>query len=141
MSDTDKRESPDNKPELKVEMMPFADMMGLSIVSAEASRVVGEVTVSRDLCTTGKRMHGGAIMAMADTLGAIAAYLNLPEESRSTTTIESKTNFMRGAPIDSKVVGETIPLHVGRRMSVWQTTLRNEEGKTIAVVTQSQMVL
>ena len=80
-------------------------------------------------------------MTIADSLGAIGAYMNIPEEAKATTTIESKTNFMRAAPLDSKVIAECIPLHVGRRTSVWQTTLRNEEGKTIAVVTQSQMVL
>ena len=71
----------------------------------------------------------------------IGAYLNIPEGAKATTTIESKTNFMRAAPLDSIVTGECTPLHVGRRTSVWQTTLRNEEHKTIAVVTQTQMVL
>ena len=132
---------PAEKPELTVDMMPFANLMGMTITSAEPGSVKGELTVTESLCTTGKRLHGGAVMAMADTLGAIGAYLNLPEESRSTTTIESKTNFLRGAPLGSRVLGETVPIHVGRRMSVWQTTLSNDEGKTVAVITQTQMVL
>jgi 1,4-dihydroxy-2-naphthoyl-CoA hydrolase len=128
-------------PELDPSMIPFAKMMGLTLVSAEKEKVIGEITVTPELCTTGRIMHGGAIMTVADTLGAIAAYLNIPESAKATTTIESKTNFMRAAPRGSHVTAECIPLHVGRRTSVWQTTLRNDEGKTIAIVTQSQLVL
>lgn len=126
---------------LDPDMMPFARLLGLKVTSAEKDRIVGEVTVEPDLCTTGRIMHGGAIMAMADTLGAIGAYMNIPDEAKATTTIESKTNFMRAAPKASRVIGECVPMHVGRRTSVWQTTLRNEEGKTLAIVTQTQMVL
>lgn len=122
-------------------LMPFTHLVGLKVTEAEPDRIVGEVTVRQELCTTGRIMHGGAVMTIADSLGAIGAYMNIPEEAKATTTIESKTNFMRAAPLDSKVIAECVPLHVGRRTSVWQTTLRNEEGKTIAVVTQSQMVL
>lgn len=121
--------------------MPFTKQLGLKLIEAEKDRIVGELTVKEDLCTTGQIMHGGAIMTVADSLGAIGAFMNLPEGSKATTTIESKTNFMRAAPVGSKVIGECIPLHVGRRTSVWQTTLRNEAGKTIAIVSQSQMVL
>lgn len=128
-------------PELQPDQMPFARNLGLTMTSTEKDKVVAELIVTADICTTGRIMHGGAIMSVADSLGAIAAYLNLPDGAKATTTIESKTNFMRAAPRDSKVVAECIPLHVGRRMSVWQTTLRNEAGKTIAMVTQSQMVL
>ena len=122
-------------------MMPFTRLMWLEVTSQSKDRILSRITVREDLCTTGKIMHGGAIMAMADSLGAIVAYLNIPEGAKATTTIESKTNFMRAAPLDSVVIGECTPLHVGRRTSVWQTILRNEEGKTIAVVTQTQMVL
>ena len=121
--------------------MPFTRLMGLEVTSQEKARIVGRLSVREDLCTTGRIMHGGAIMAMADALGAIGAYLNIPEGAKATTTIESKTNFMRAAPLDSVVRGECTPLHVGRRTSVWQTILRNEEHKTIAVITQTQMVL
>ena len=123
------------------DMMPFSSSLGLNMIQSEKDGVVAELVVNEDLCTTGRIMHGGAVMAVADTLGAIGAFLNLPEGHKTTTTIESKTNFLRSAPRDSKVVAECLPLHVGRRMSVWQTTLRNEEGKSIAVVTQTQMVL
>ena len=123
------------------DMMPFSSSLGLNMIQSEKAGVVAELVVNEDLCTTGRIMHGGAVMAVADTLGAIGAFLNLPEGHKTTTTIESKTNFLRSAPRDSKVVAECLPLHVGRRMSVWQTTLRNEEGKSIAVVTQTQMVL
>lgn len=127
--------------QLEPDMMPFSKLMGLEVTNQEKDKVIGRLTVRQDLCTTGKIMHGGAIMAMADALGAIGAYLNLPEGAKATTTIESKTNFMRAAPLDSVVTAECTPLHVGRRTSVWQTTLRNDAGKTIAVVTQSQLVL
>ena len=127
--------------QLEPAMMPFTRLMGLEVRSQEKDRIVGRISVREDLCTTGRIMHGGAVMAMADALGAIGAYLNIPEGAKATTTIESKTNFMRAAPLDSIVTGECTPLHVGRRTSVWQTTLRNEEHKTIAVVTQTQMVL
>ena len=123
------------------DMMPFSSSLGLNMIQSEKDGVVAELVVNEALCTTGRIMHGGAVMAVADTLGAIGAFLNLPEGHKTTTTIESKTNFLRSAPSDSKVVAECVPLHVGRRMSVWQTTLRNEEGKSIAVVTQTQMVL
>jgi uncharacterized protein (TIGR00369 family) len=127
--------------QLEPAMMPFTRLMGLEVTSQEKDRIVGRISVREDLCTTGRIMHGGAVMAMADALGAIGAYLNIPEGAKATTTIESKTNFMRAAPLDSIVTRECTPLHVGRRTSVWQTTLRNEEHKTIAVVTQTQMVL
>ena len=126
---------------LQPDMMPFSRLLGLEMISSEKDRIIAELRVAESLCTTGGIMHGGATMSVADTLGAIGAFLNLPEGHKTTTTIESKTNFLRGAPFDSKVIAECLPLHVGRRMSVWQTTLRNEEGKSIAVVTQTQMVL
>ncbi|MBT4493422.1 MAG: PaaI family thioesterase [Gammaproteobacteria bacterium] len=126
---------------LDPEMMPFSRVLGLEITHSDKQRVAGELTVTEALCTTGRIMHGGAVMTLADTLGAIGAFLNLPEGHKTTTTIESKTNFLRAAPLDSKVTAECIPLHAGRRMSVWQTTISNEEGKTVAVVTQTQMVL
>jgi len=128
-------------PELDPDLMPFTRKLGLTVTSNEKDKVVAELTVTEDVCTTGRIMHGGAIMAFADSLGAIGAYLNLPEGAKATTTIESKTNFMRAAPLGSKVIAECVPIHLGRRMSVWQTTLRNDDGKTIAMVTQSQMVL
>ena len=127
--------------QLEPSMMPFSRLMGLEVTSQEKELIVGKISVREDLCTTGKIMHGGAIMAMADGLGAIGAYLNMPETAKATTTIESKTNFLRAAPLNSVVIGECRPLHTGRKTSVWQTTLRNSEQKLLAIVTQTQMVL
>ena len=79
-------------------------------------------------------------MAFADTLGAVAAILNMPQGSR-TTTLESKTNFIGGAPLGSRVVGESVPVHKGRTTVVCQTTVRNEAGKLVALVTQTQLVI
>jgi uncharacterized protein (TIGR00369 family) len=98
------------------------------------------LVVRTELCTSGHILHGGAIMAFADTLGAIGAFLNLPPGA-GTTTIESKTNFFAPAREGSVVQGESTPLHVGRRSSVWQTRLSREDGKLLALVTQTQMVL
>ena len=126
---------------LQPDMMPFSRMLGLELISSDKDRIVAELTVTESLCTTGRIMHGGAVMSVADTLGAIGAFLNLPEGHKTTTTIESKTNFLRAAPLDSKLIAECLPMHVGRRLSVWQTTLRNEAGKSIGIVTQTQMVL
>ena len=124
-----------------IEHIPFANVMGIEITKSEKDLVEGKLVVTRDLCTTGKIMHGGATMAYADTLGAIGAFMNLPEGAKSTTTIESKTNFLAGAPEGSTVFGCCTPIHIGRRMSVWQTELTLDGGKKVAVITQSQLVL
>jgi uncharacterized protein (TIGR00369 family) len=79
-------------------------------------------------------------MAFADTVGAVGTVANLPAGAR-TTTIESKTNFMGAARVDTRVTAESVPLHRGRTTQVWQTTIRSEDGKLVAVVTQTQMVL
>ncbi|MBS0332237.1 MAG: PaaI family thioesterase [Proteobacteria bacterium] len=120
--------------------MPFSDLMGVEITVREKDRVVGRMTVREDLCTAGGILHGGAYMAFADALGAIGGVLNLPAGAR-TTTLESKTNFLRGAPVGSTVTGEATPLHAGRRSSVWQTRITDAEGKLMALVTQTQMTL
>jgi uncharacterized protein (TIGR00369 family) len=120
--------------------MPFSDLMGVEIVTREKARVVGRLVVREDLCTSGGILHGGAYMAFADALGAVGGVLNLPPGAR-TTTLESKTNFLRGAPVGSTVTGEATPLHVGRRSSVWQTRLTNDDGKLLALVTQTQMTI
>ncbi len=121
--------------------MPFAKLMGVAIVEANAERVVGELVVHDDLCTAGGILHGGAIMAFADSLGAIGAFMALPEGAIGTTTIESKTNFLGGAKAGVIVRGETTPAHRGRNTSVWQTKIETADGKAVALVTQTQMVL
>jgi uncharacterized protein (TIGR00369 family) len=121
--------------------MPFAKLMGVNVVEASAERVVAELLVREDLCTTGGRMHGGAMMAFADTLGGIGGFLALPEGAKATTTLESKTNFLGAAAVATIVRGEATPVHVGGRTSVWTTKITNADGKAVALVTQTQMVL
>jgi 1,4-dihydroxy-2-naphthoyl-CoA hydrolase len=120
--------------------MPFSDLMGVEIVERTKDRVRGRMTVRDDLCTANSICHGGAYMAFADTLGAVGAVMNL-RPGTGTTTLESKTNFFRAAPAGSVIEGESTPLHVGRRSSVWQTRITSAEGKLLALVTQTQMVL
>src|ERR1700760_2933155 len=120
--------------------MPFSDLMGVEIVESAKDRVVGRMFVRDNLCTSGGILHGGAYMAFADALGAIGGVLNLSAGAR-TTTLESKTNFLRGAPVGSTVTGEATPLHIGRRSSVWTTRITNDEGKLLAIVTQTQMTI
>jgi uncharacterized protein (TIGR00369 family) len=123
-----------------VSTQPFPRLMGVEILEATKEKIRGRLAVRPDLCTSGHILHGGAIMAFADTLGAIGASLNLPDGA-GTTTIESKTNFIGSAKEGSVVEAQTTPIHVGRRTSVWQTTITREDGKLVAIVTQSQMVL
>jgi len=120
--------------------MPFANLMGVEVVEREKNRVVGRLTVREDLCTAGGILHGGAYMAFADALGAIGGVLNLRPGTR-TTTLESKTNFLGSAKVGITVTGEATPLHVGRRSSVWQTRITNDDGKLLALVIQTQMTV
>jgi uncharacterized protein (TIGR00369 family) len=121
--------------------IPFAQTMGVEIVEASKDKVVGKLVVTEELCTTGRTLHGGAAMAFADTLGAIGGYLALPEGAAGTTTLESKTNFLGAARCGVTIIGESTPLHCGRRTSVWQTRIAAEDGKPVALVIQTQMVL
>jgi uncharacterized protein (TIGR00369 family) len=120
--------------------LPFAALMGVRFTEASRERVTAELTVRDELCTRPKILHGGALMAFADTLGAAATVLNLPDGA-GTTTIESKTNFLAAAPLGTTVSGECLPLHRGRRTMVWQTTVRSAEGRTIGVIIQTQLVI
>ena len=120
--------------------MPFSNLMGVEIVDRSKARVSGRLVVREDLCTAGGILHGGAFMAFADALGAIGGFLNLPAGAR-TTTLESKTNFLGAAKVGATVTGEAIPLHIGRRSSVWQTRITNADGKLLALVLQTQMTV
>ena len=120
--------------------LPFSELLGIEFLTAAKERVTAEMLVRAELCTQPAVLHGGAVMAFADTLGAAATVLNLPEGSW-TTTIESKTNFLAPAPAGTKVLGETTPVHRGRRTMVWQTRITTQEGRAVALVTQTQMVL
>jgi len=120
--------------------LPFAELLGVRYLTASKEHVTAELVVRDELCTRPAVLHGGAIMAFADTLGAAATVLNLPAGAW-TTTIESKTNFLAPAPVGGKVTGETTPIHRGRRTMVWQTRISTAEGRAVALVIQTQMVL
>ena len=118
----------------------FSGLMGVQLTQLAPDRVVAEMPVRPDLCTTGGILHGGAVMAFADTLGAVGTFLNLAEGKRTTTT-DSSTKFMAAARVNTTVTGESVALHRGRTTMVWQTSITNAEGKLCAVVTQTQLVL
>jgi uncharacterized protein (TIGR00369 family) len=121
--------------------LPFAELKGVTFTEADEDRVVARMLVRADLCTLNHTIHGGAIMAFADSVGAAATIINLPEDAKGTTTLESKTNFISGAKEGSTVIAIATPVHRGRRTQVWQTRLETEEGRLVALVTQTQMVL
>ena len=120
--------------------VPMALTLGLELVDVDPDKVVARVIARDELSTSSEAMHGGAIMAVADTLAAIGTVANMPRGAR-TTTIESKTNFFRAVPAGSTLTAESTPLHKGRTTQVWQTRLIGENGKLAALVTQTQMVL
>jgi 1,4-dihydroxy-2-naphthoyl-CoA hydrolase len=119
--------------------MPFSEGLGVDLESADPSMVVGTLAWSAERCTSDGVLHGGAIMALADTVGAICAFLNLPEGA-STSTIESKTNFFRGVR-SGLVRAIAKPLHVGKRTIVAQTDLLDDQDRSVALVIQTQAVL
>jgi uncharacterized protein (TIGR00369 family) len=115
-------------------------LLGVELVEATPDRVVAQLRVRPAVATTGGILHGGAVMALADTLGAVGTYLNLPA-GHTTTTIESSTKFLGAAPGGSLVTGEATPLHKGRTTQVWQTAIRREDGRLCAMVIQTQLVM
>ena len=117
----------------------FPGLMGMRLIELTPERVIASMEVRPDLCTTGEILHGGAIMAFADTLGGMATYAALPEGTH-TATIESKTNFLGAAPVGTRITGECTALHRGRTTIVWQTLVKSENGKMCAVVIQTQML-
>ncbi len=121
-------------------MLPFAKLLGIRFLSATAECVTAEMKVRDDLCTRPAVLHGGTLMALADTLGGCATSLNL-RDGASTTTLESKTNFLAPAAVGTTVHAECVAIHRGRRTMVWQTRITSETGKLLAIVTQTQMVL
>jgi uncharacterized protein (TIGR00369 family) len=122
-----------------VAMMPFAVAVGIEIDEAAPDEVRGRLPWAPERCTTAGLMHGGAVMTLADSLGAVCAFLNLPEGA-STSTISSSANFFRGVR-DGEVHGTARPLHVGRTTIVVQTELRDAGNQLVALVTQTQAVL
>jgi 1,4-dihydroxy-2-naphthoyl-CoA hydrolase len=130
----------DTAARLQQELPPLPRWLGLNVTLATPERVVAELTVREDLCTSGNIMHGGAIMAFADTVGALGTVVNL-REGQGTTTLESKTNFFAGSTVGTRLIAEATPLHRGRRTQVWETRISNADGRLVAKVTQTQMVL
>jgi uncharacterized protein (TIGR00369 family) len=122
-----------------VALMPFAEGLGVRVGSATKDEVRGRLDWAPELCTAGGVMHGGALMALADSVGAICAFLNLPEGA-STATLESKTNFFRVVR-DLHVDAVAKPLHVGRTSIVVQTDLADADGTAVALVIQTQAIL
>lgn len=119
--------------------MPFMAELGLTIESGTAERVVGTASWDARRCTTGGALHGGFLMAIADGVGGLCAYLNLPDGA-ATATIESKTNFFRAAT-EGDVTITSIPLHVGRSTVVVQTDVTRADGKAVTRTTQTQAIL
>ncbi len=130
----------DRLPRLNDDMLPFAKLLGVRFTTAELDRVVAELHVRDELCTRPAVAHGGVVMAFADTLGAAGTILNLPSGAH-TTTIESKTNFLAAAPVGSRLIGETTPVHRGKTTMVWQTRISTDAGRLVALVTQTQLVI
>ena len=118
----------------------FAKLLGLRVTHATRDRVEAELPVRDALANRNGVLHGGAMMALADNLGGTATFLNLPDGA-STTTIESKTNFLRPIPLGQTALAVCIPLHRGRRTMVWQTTVMGADQKPAAIITQTQLVL
>lgn len=122
------------------DIVPLAGTLGIQVTAAGADEVRGALDWAHERCTANGVLHGGALMALADTLGGVCAFLNLPEGAASTATVESKTNFFR-AVREGRVEGVTRPLHVGRTFIVVQTDLTDDEQRRVAQVTQTQAVL
>jgi uncharacterized protein (TIGR00369 family) len=120
--------------------LPFARLLGLELVTATPERVEAVLPVREELCTRPAVLHGGAVMALADTLGAIATMANVAE-GVTTTTIESKTNFFAAIPVGDTARAECTPLHRGRTTMVWQTRITRGDGRLAALVIQTQLVL
>jgi 1,4-dihydroxy-2-naphthoyl-CoA hydrolase len=131
--------SPSVDPAQLVAAMPFADGLGIELTSASADEVRGRMAWAPERCTMAGILHGGALMAMADSIGAVCAFLNLPPGA-TTATVESKTNFMRGVR-EGHVHAASRPLHVGRTLIVVQTELRDDRDRRVAHVVQTQQVI
>jgi 1,4-dihydroxy-2-naphthoyl-CoA hydrolase len=122
-----------------VKLMPFATLLGIDITSASAEAVTATLEHRADLCTTADILHGGALMSLADTTGAVCAFLNLPAGAR-TSTLESKTNMIRAVK-EGTVTATSTPVHVGRSTIVLQTEVRDDTGRLVSLTTQTQTVL
>ena len=123
------------------ESQPYSKLLGIKLLEASKDKVVGELLIRDDLCTAGGTMHGGCMMSFCDVLGATGAWLAIPEGAKGTTTIDSNTSFLSGPPAGTLVTGVSLPVRIGRRLSVWQTEVTDPAGKKVCLVTQTQLVL
>ncbi|NWG93280.1 MAG: PaaI family thioesterase [Parvularculaceae bacterium] len=119
---------------------PFAKLLGVTMTLVTKERLEAELLVTPQHCTIPATLHGGAMMAFADNMGGCGAFLNMPA-GMMTTTVESKTNFLRPVPVGQKALAVTTPVHIGRSLQVWKTEISREDGKLAAIVTQTQMIL
>ena len=120
--------------------MPFAQTIGSELLAADPAGVRARIAWDESRCTAGGMLHGGVLMSLADSAAAVCAFLNLPEGAAGTTTVESKTNFLRGVR-EGAVTASATPLHRGRRFLVVETELTDDQGRLVAKVTQTQAVL
>jgi len=125
---------------IRARKLPFVEFLGIEFVSAEADSLTAKMLVRPEFMGANDRIHGGVIMALADTIGGFATFMNLPEDANYTVTMESKTNFIRPAQAGATLVATATPLHRGRRTQVWTTRIE-DDGKLVAVVTQTQIIL
>lgn len=130
----------DEQDRIALDQPAFARFLGFRLISAAPDEVLGELPVTVDLSNRNGVMHGGAMMALADNIGGTATFINLPP-GKTTTTLESKTNFLRPVRVGDVATARCVPLHKGRTTMVWQTTITRGDGKTAAIVTQTQMVI
>lgn len=131
---------PDRMADLAEQQPPFSRSLGLQILTADLDEVLGIMPATEALSNRNGVLHGGAIMGFADNLGGTAATVNLGP-GQATTTLESKTNFLRPIRIGDTAHGRCIALHKGRTTMIWQTTITRDDGKVAAIVTQTQMVI
>lgn len=123
------------------EAQPYARLLGVKITEATSERVVGELFIKDELCTSTGALHGGVMMGFCDVLGATGAWFALPEGANGTTTIESNTSMLSGPKAGQTITGVSTPIKIGRRLSIWQTEVTDAEGKKVCLVRQTQLVL
>jgi len=119
---------------------PFALSLGIRMLLVTKDRIEAELDVTPAKCTIPPSLHGGAIMAFADNLGGVGAFINMPPGS-ITSTVESKTNFLRPVPVNEKALAITTPIKLGRTLQIWETRISREDGKLAAIVTQTQIIM
>ena len=125
---------------LQNNLPPYARALGFTITEASPDRIVAEMAVTAEHGNGLGTMHGGALMTLADTMGAIATIVNIPRGAQ-TTTLESKTNFVSAAQVGTVITAEVTPIHRGKTTQVWQTRITRADGRLVALITQTQMIL